>query len=413
MKIFRAILCFSVSFALFGRAASEEFGVPRRNDAYRQPAAGTAPPPILPYVVRIIAFDANGQSFGTGAYVGISGEYGIVLTNWHVVCETKGLTHIHFPSGFSSFGAVVRSDPKWDLALIAVSKPPQTIPVLPVSQTPSKPGEPLWIAGYGSGSYRIAEGRCVRYLTPENPKDGSTPLYEIVEVSVSARKGDSGGPILNQRGELAGVLFGSDMVSNTAGSFCERVNRFLMETSAYVERLPARPETHFAGIEKGGPFHSLRESRDFRPQPVPVPPVSVPVRHYVQPPASSPPGIPPAARISAQSAAVFAHISDHPVPAHDVSDHHRRHPHPVQPILLADLVSPAVSTASPPAIAQTSHLVPLMPLTADADLPEPVYTVRVFADRRSAPLTMFILCNMLLGIGLSFAAVRLIAAGNR
>jgi len=243
---------------------AEEFGISRRTPLQQQPQQQQ----ILPYVVRIIAFDSSGQSFGTGSYVGTYGEYGVVLTNHHVVSETgdNRLAHVHFPSGFSSFGAVIKTDKVWDLALVAISKPPSSIPTLPIARTPSQPGEPLWIAGFGSGLYQMAEGRCVRYLAPENPTDGSAPLYEIMEVSVSARKGDSGGPILNQRGELAGVLFGSDMVRNTAGTYSERVNRFLMETRADMARLPERPETYFASIEREGPVQSLRESRNVIPQ---------------------------------------------------------------------------------------------------------------------------------------------------
>lgn len=244
-------------------AVAEEFGVSRRTPAPQQQVSQ----PILHHVVRIIAFDASGQSFGTGSYIGTYGEYGIILTNWHVIMETtekERLVHVHFPfDGFSSFGAIIKSDKTWDLSLIVISKPPQSIPMLTVSQTAPKPGDPLWIAGFGSGSFRIADGRCVRYLAFK-PEEGTAPLpvYEIVEVSVYARKGDSGGPILNQKGELAGVLFGSDMIRNTAGSCCERVNRFLMETRPEIERLPDSPLTYFAAIEKNGPFYSLRESRN-------------------------------------------------------------------------------------------------------------------------------------------------------
>jgi len=256
-------------FAVFAMglpgAYAEDFGIARRTPAQplQQPNQQ-----VLPYVVRIIAFDSSGQSFGTGSYVGTYSEYGVVLTNWHVVCETEPnrLVHVHFPSGFSSFGAVVKTDPKWDLALIAISKPPQSIPTLSIAQTPSKPDDPLWIAGFGSGTYRCVEGRCRRYMAPERPTDGTAPLNEIIEVSVSARKGDSGGPILNQRGELAGVLFGSDMIRNTAGSYSGRVSRFLRDTQGDMESLPSRPETHFAAIEKNGPVHSLRESRNAAPQ---------------------------------------------------------------------------------------------------------------------------------------------------
>ena len=259
--------------ATFTAAHAEEFGVARRVSAIQSYSTHQLPSQqILPYVVRIIAFDSGGQSFGTGSYIGTYGEYGVILTNWHVVSETDGLVHVHFPSGFSSFGARVKGDDKWDLALIAISKPPQSIPILTISPTPAKQGDPLWIVGFGSGSYRIAEGQCVRYLAhpPKNTNDESAFLYEILEVSVSARKGDSGGPILNQRGELAGVLFGSDMVRNTAGSYSERVNRFLTETQSEMARLPERPESHFATIEKDGPIHSLRESRNAVPHVIEV-----------------------------------------------------------------------------------------------------------------------------------------------
>jgi len=245
-------------------AQADEFGVTRRTPA--QPPKQSSQQ-TLPYVARIIAFDSSGQSFGTGSYVGIYGEYGVVLTNQHVVSETEGnnLVHVHFPSGFSSYGAVVKTDPKWDLALIAISKPPPSVPTLTIAQTPSKPGDSLWIVGFGSGSYREAEGRCVRYMPLETPKDGTAPINEIMEVSVSARKGDSGGPILNQKGELAGVLFGSDLIRNTAGSYCGRVNRFLLETQNTMAGLPNRPETHFATIETNGPVRSLSESRNATP----------------------------------------------------------------------------------------------------------------------------------------------------
>ena len=251
-------------------AHTEEFGIARRVPAVQ--THQQASQQILPFVVRIIAFDPSGQSFGTGSYIGTYGEYGVILTNWHVVSDTNGLIHVHFPSGFSSFGAKIKRDKKWDLALVAISRPPQTIPALPIAQTPARQGDPLWIAGFGSGSYRMVGGQCVRYLAlpPENPNDGSALLYEIIEVSVSARKGDSGGPILNQRGELAGVLFGSDMVQHTAGSYSGRVNRFLIEAQGEMARLPERPESLFATIEREGPLHSLRESRNTVPQTIEV-----------------------------------------------------------------------------------------------------------------------------------------------
>jgi hypothetical protein len=48
----------------------------------------------------------------------------------------------------------------------------------------------------------------------------------MVEVGAEARQGDSGGPIFNEQGELAGVLFGSGS-GTTSGSYAGRVLNFL------------------------------------------------------------------------------------------------------------------------------------------------------------------------------------------
>jgi hypothetical protein len=215
----------------------------------------------FPNIARLVAFDKKGQSFGSCSYIGSAGDYGVIISNWHVICEADGLVHVYFPSGFSSFGAIIQFDRKWDLAVIVISKPPVSIPPLPIMQTAPRPGEPLWIAGYGSGSYRIASGYCVEYLAPEIPRNGVAPSYEIIKLSTTARQGDSGGPILNKNGELAGVLFGSDMIASTAGSHCERVKWFLKQANPIIVNLPKKPEAFFASIEPTGPRRMLSGSQ--------------------------------------------------------------------------------------------------------------------------------------------------------
>jgi hypothetical protein len=116
-------------------------------------------------------------------------------------------------------GRVLRMDSNWDLAAILINKP-NASPVRVARDAP-RVGEPLTIAGYGSGAYRSVTGACTQYLAPslEHP-------YELVELAASARQGDSGGPILNSRGELAGVLFGEGG-GRTTGAYCGRVHSFL------------------------------------------------------------------------------------------------------------------------------------------------------------------------------------------
>lgn len=207
-----------------------------------------------PAVLRIITFEqsTHSNSFGSGTYIGNEGEYGMVLTNWHVVRDCEGLVQVHFPSGFASYAAVLTKDETWDLALLLISQP-RNCPAVEIANTTPRIGDPLWIAGYGSGNYRLINGRCCRYISPLGNN-----IFDFVDVSVEAREGDSGGPIFNVEGELAGVLFGSDS-QNTAGSYCGRVRSFLEVSRPRFSNIPAKPESFFATIEPQSPTHTLRE----------------------------------------------------------------------------------------------------------------------------------------------------------
>jgi hypothetical protein len=190
-----------------------------------------------PAVVRIVAPGRNSVSYGSGALVAVSQYHGLIVTNWHVIREATGTIHVLFPNGFRSPATVLRADRDWDLAALAIWRPP--VEPIPLAREAPRPGQWLWIAGYGKGSYRTAAGRCTQYFAP-----GTNMPHEIVELSVGAREGDSGGPILNERGELAGVLFGTSW-GTTMGSYCGRVERFLAATASQFQRL-APPPVEFA-----------------------------------------------------------------------------------------------------------------------------------------------------------------------
>lgn len=175
--------------------------------------------PKHPAVARVIVTERDGFSLGSGALVAVNQEHGLVVTNWHVVRDAAGPVTVVFPDGFRSGATVLKTDRDWDLAALAVWRP-NAQPIALAGEAP-RHGEPLTIIGYGSGQYRAATGRCVQYLSP-----GKNLPAELVELSVAARQGDSGGPILNPRGELAGILFGASF-GRTAGSYSGRVRQFL------------------------------------------------------------------------------------------------------------------------------------------------------------------------------------------
>jgi hypothetical protein len=184
-----------------------------------------------PAVVRIIAVENSGMSMGSGSLVAVSEKHGMVITNWHVVRDATGPIQVVFPDGFMSPAWLLKADRVWDLAALGILRP--GVPPIPLSVQPPQPGQRLTIAGYGpKGAYRAVSGRCTDYFSP-----GGRYPREWVEVSVSARQGDSGGPIFNDRGELAGVLFGANP-SSTMGSYCGRVRNFLSTVNRDFDRLP-------------------------------------------------------------------------------------------------------------------------------------------------------------------------------
>ncbi|MCS7304801.1 MAG: trypsin-like peptidase domain-containing protein [Thermoguttaceae bacterium] len=178
-----------------------------------------------PAVVRVIVQERGGMSLGSGALVAVAGSYGLVVTNWHVVRDAAGPITVIFPDGFRSGATILKVDPEWDLAALAIWRP-QADPI-PLAAHMPRLGEPLTIVGYGNGQYRAATGRCLQYLSPSRH---APP--EMIELSVAARQGDSGGPILNSEGQLAGVLFGASW-GRTAGSSCTRVRSFLASLSPW------------------------------------------------------------------------------------------------------------------------------------------------------------------------------------
>jgi len=203
-------------------------------------AAGQDPPRRGPHpaVVRLIVPGHGSTSFGSGALIAVNENHGLVVTNWHVVREGAGQIEVVFPDGFRSAAKLIGTDRDWDLAALVIWRPPAE-PIRLATEAP-RPGEPLTIVGYGRGRYREATGRCVQYVSP-----GGNMPFEMVELSTPAREGDSGGPILNHRGELAGVLFGAAR-GRTTGSYCGRVRWFLRAVAGDFGRRQPN-ETMIAG----------------------------------------------------------------------------------------------------------------------------------------------------------------------
>jgi hypothetical protein len=224
----------------------------------------SAPGPITPHpaVARIIVPEDDAIAYGSGTLVDARDQYGLVVTNWHVVRDSTGKVEVVFPSGFRSQARPLKVDKDWDLAALVIWRPP--IEPVRISAVPPRPGDLLTIHGYGQGQYRIATGHCTQFFAPREDYP-----CEMVELDVEARQGDSGGPIFNDRGEIAGVLFGAGE-GTTIGSFAPRVQSFLAslapdigqakeQAQVAVADRPA-PDVHLQPVNAGSTSAATTES---------------------------------------------------------------------------------------------------------------------------------------------------------
>ncbi len=257
---------------------------------------------VHPAVVRVMAPERDGMSLGSGTLVAVEGDHGLVVTNWHVVRDAADTVWVAFPNGFRSPATVMKTDRVWDLAALAIWRP--NVEPVRLASAPPRPGEPLTIAGYGGGSYRAASGTCTQYVAP-----ASGQAFEMVELSVAARQGDSGGPILNSRGELAGVLFGSGL-GCTSGSYCGRVQRFLATVEGDFRRLAPNPLMIAQQSAPGETASAAPSTGAATPDAVPWQPsanywtAAPPSRQAVTPSQPSAVGSPVVAAIATESASV-------------------------------------------------------------------------------------------------------------
>lgn len=215
----------------------------RSDDPLRRDQAGVQT--LYPAVCKIVGrgvpekkedgAEATPLYYGSGTFVAEIGELGLVLTNWHVVSESSESIDVVFPN-FSSPAKVILRDEIWDLAALLIRKPTDVAPI-PIALEVPKPGETLWVAGYGQNAgladFQIGAGPLLNYVELVEPKN--LP-FETLAIGKGVRQGDSGGPIFNRYGEIAGVLWGSDG-KVTMGTFCVRVQFFLTQAIRRLIRL--------------------------------------------------------------------------------------------------------------------------------------------------------------------------------
>lgn len=145
----------------------------------------------------------NALTSGSGFVV--DGEGGVV-TAGHVAVREGNIVDARGANGRLYRGKVVAVSKSPDLALIRLSDLPG-VPVTPASSPCMRAGDPVFSLGkpHAMGdTARLGAVESMSFGRPVSYADFGYP--DAMVLKMSTRKGESGGPLFNARGELTGML---------------------------------------------------------------------------------------------------------------------------------------------------------------------------------------------------------------
>ncbi len=145
----------------------------------------------------------RGNEIWSGSGVLIANQQ--VLTCWHTFHEGPALVTCAFPSEYHK-AKVLAFRQDVDLALLSIG--PTKLTPIPMAEKMPPIGHMLTQAGFGGGGqFKSVTGQLRRYVSVAR-RSGPGVTSGLV-MAGTARSGDSGGPIVNDRHQLVGVQWGT------------------------------------------------------------------------------------------------------------------------------------------------------------------------------------------------------------
>lgn len=151
----------------------------------------------------------QGTSFGSGFIISADGY---VLTNHHVIDGSNKVV-VHLADRRELVAKVVGSDASTDVAVLKINA--NNLPALAIGNSQAvKPGQ--WVVAIGSPfgfDHSVTAGIISALGRPSI--DGTQRYVPFIQTDVAINQGNSGGPLLNTRGEVIGI--NSQIFSNSGG----------------------------------------------------------------------------------------------------------------------------------------------------------------------------------------------------
>ena len=164
---------------------------------------------ILPSLV-VVQTDNPGQkkAFGIGSGVVINGD-AEVLTSLHIV-EGSTMIELMFADGTRSPATVSTADPARDIAVLTPAGLPQMVLPATIGNSGAlRVGDEVFAVGNPLGLVGSLSAGVVSGLNRESTPPGREEALEgLIQFDAAVNPGSSGGPLLDRRGQVVGIVTG-------------------------------------------------------------------------------------------------------------------------------------------------------------------------------------------------------------
>lgn len=156
--------------------------------------------------------DIRPKGLGSGV---IMSSNGIILTNLHVI-QDADIIYVALQDGRKGVASIVGTDYFTDLAVLHIEA--ENLPVIPFNlQKPSQVGDLVLAIG---NPYNLGQTITQGIISATGRKQGlsSSLFLDLLQTDAAINDGNSGGALINSRGELVGINASSFNATNNGNS---------------------------------------------------------------------------------------------------------------------------------------------------------------------------------------------------
>lgn len=196
-----------------------------------------------------------GNFGGTGFAVSTNGY---IATNLHVIKDADSV-YIQNSEGESFKVKVILKDPEYDIAILKIDdKHFKNLSALPytIKKNSTGVGENVYTWGYPKDDAVLGEG----YVSSKSGFIGDTTQYQV---AIPLNPGNSGGPLLDNNGNLVGIISGKE-TSSEGASFAIK-SKYILEAMRAIpqdslgKKLTVNKKSILAGMRRAKQIEKLQD----------------------------------------------------------------------------------------------------------------------------------------------------------